>query len=177
MGNSLHDQARNDDQSRSSCKCRSKKARSSNRGQPEMPSRQAAVQHGGDGMDGNGEGNRNVNEDIHPFRRLDLFTFGGQDDPAADNVQSQVAEQHHHIPEQHGIGSRMENHVQAADRLADIGHDEHKTHNKGGDGEEFTENGDPAEGLVIVDIIGKNKHQSSGRNTDQEGKLGNIEPP
>ena len=177
VGHPLEDQGHDHDQCRTGGKGRGEEARGNDGGQPEMPAGQTAVQHGGDGVDRDGKRNGQVDKEIDPFRRVYLLPLGGEDHPAAQHVEQQIAPEHAHIPEQHGIGCRVKEHVEAAQRLTEVGHDEHHTHQQRGNGEEFPEDRNPPERLIIVNVIGQYEHHPSRRDADQEGELGDVEPP
>ncbi len=71
----------------------------------------------------------------------------------------------------------MQHHVQATQWLTNISHNEHKAHNDRRNGQKLTKNSETAKYLVIMNIVWKNEHQPSRSNTNEKGKLRNIQSP
>ena len=44
-------------------------------------------------------------------------------------------------------------------------------------GQKLSQDGDPAEGLVVVQIVGQHHHDAPGGHADQKGELGDVESP
>ena len=60
---------------------------------------------------------------------------------------------------------------------AHVDHDEQQAHGHRGHRQEFSQDGDPAEGLIIVQVVRQNHHHRRGRHADQVGELGDIKAP
>ena len=89
-----------------------------------------------------------------PLRRSHVVAGGFKGDPADNDVQDEIAEQHGHIPEHHGVRRGMQHHVEHTLRLPKVDHDEEHAHNHGAHGHEFTKDDDPLELLVMVEVGG-----------------------
>jgi len=61
--------------------------------------------------------------------------------------------------------------------LPEVHQDKQQAHGNGRYGQELTQNGNPSEGLVVVQVIRQYHHNAPGSHPDQECKLGNIESP
>ena len=55
--------------------------------------------------------------------------------------------------------------------------DEEECHDKSGDGEEFTDNGDAAIILGIVEVVWQHDHDAPGGDPDKEGEVADVETP
>ena len=84
-----------------------------------MTARQTTIQHSGYGVNGNREWKGNINKNVDPFRRRNLFAFCGENNPATEDVQQQVSPEYTHIPEKHGMRCGKENYIEASERLAE----------------------------------------------------------
>jgi len=61
--------------------------------------------------------------------------------------------------------------------LTKVYDNKHQTHGYGRNGQEFAQDGNLTEHLVVMEVIRQDQHYPSGRDTDQKGKLGDIKPP
>ena len=146
-------------------------------GEPVVAARDAGVQETGDGVDGEGPDDGDVDEDLDPLRRLHVVAGGFKGDPADDDVQEEITEQNGHIPEHHGVRRGMQQHVESALRLPEVDHDEEHAHDHGTHGHEFAEDDDPFELLVMVEVGGEHEHHSACGHADEVGELGDVQPP
>ncbi len=165
------------EQGRAGGKGRGQEAGRQDGGEPEMAARQTAVQKGGDRMDRDGPGDGEPGKGLVPGGRRRSPVLGVQYHPADEDVEEQIAVQHDHVPEQHGVRGRMKQDVEGAHRLAEIGHDEHQAHDHRGDGQKLAEHRDPTEGLVVVKVVWQHQHDPAGGDADQEGELGDVHAP
>jgi hypothetical protein len=156
---------------------RSQKARRQDGGQPETPARQAAVQKAVTVWMPDRPGDGQVDQRFQPPLVVGAVALGFQHVPADHDVQEQVAVEHDHVPEQHGVGRRVKNHVEHAHGLPEVHQDEEQAHGDRRDGQKFAQDGDPAEGLVVVQVVGQHHHHAPGGHTDQKGELGDVESP
>ncbi len=97
--------------------------------------------------------------------------------PADQDVQEQIAVQDDHVPEQDGVGGGVLDDVERPVGTAHVHHDEQQAHGHRGHRQEFSQDGDPAEGFIIVQVVRQNYHHGRGRHADQVGKLGDIKAP
>ena len=105
------------------------------------------------------------------------FLLRSQHGPSDDDVQQEITVQNDHIPEEDGAGSRVEEIIKGPGRLPQVHDDEGEAHEHGGYGQKFPQDGDLAEGLVVMEVVGQNQHDRRSCHSDQEGKLGDIERP
>jgi hypothetical protein len=75
------------------------------------------------------------------------------------------------------LGVGYNQNVECPHGLPQVDQNEQQAHDDGGDGQKFTQNGDLAIGLVVMQIVGQHHHHASGGHTDQVGEVGDVKPP
>ena len=173
----LQDHAEEDQQGRTGGEGRGEKARGHDGRQPEAPARQTRVNERGDRVDADGPRDGEVDDRLHPGRRRDALPVALQNRPAGDDVDQQIAVEDHHVPEEDRLGRRVENHVHRPVEAPQVHQDEGEAHDHRGDGQEFPEDGDLPEGLVVVEVVRHHQHHRRSRDTYEKGELGDVEPP
>ena len=103
--------------------------------------------------------------------------LGFKGHPTNDAVQGQVANQHDHVVEHDGVGRGMQHDVCHALRLTKVNNNKEAAHDHSGDCHEFSEDDHDLELFVVMEVGGKHKHHGRGSNTDQIGKLGDVQAP
>ena len=156
---------------------RSKEAASHDGGKPVVTPRHASVQEGGNRVDGESPQNRKIDKGLDPFGRINFVAFGFKGNPADDDVQTQVANEHQHVVKHDGIGRGVQHDVEHALGLTKVNHDEQSAHDHGRNGHEFAKNDHALEFFIVVEVRGQHQHNGRGGNTDEVGELRNIQPP
>ncbi len=128
-------------------------------------------------MDAHGPGDGDVDEWLEPFLVVDPVAFGFQSVPAHNQVEKQVTEKHHGIPEEHAVGRRVEEYIEAAHGLTKVDQNEGHAHDQGGDGQKFSHDRNATIGLVVVQVIGQDHHHAAGGHPDEIGEVGDVKPP
>ena len=128
-------------------------------------------------MDTHGPGDRDIDQRLEPPLVVDAVAFGLEHVPADHQVEEQVAVEHDGVVEQHAVGRRVEEHIEGTHGLPEVDQDQQQTHDDGGDGQEFTQNGNLAVGLVVVQIVGQHHHHAPGGDADQVGEVGDVKTP
>ena len=128
-------------------------------------------------MDADGPGDGEVDQDLDPLGGRIPFLLRVQDGPADHDVQEEITVQDDHVPEKDRAGSGIKDHVEGPGRLPEVHDDEGEAHDHRGDGQEFPQDRDLAEGLVVVEVVGQNQHDRRRGHSDQEGELGDVERP
>ena len=105
------------------------------------------------------------------------MAFGFKGNPADDDVQTQIANEHQHVVKHDGIGRGMQHDVEHALGLTKVNHDEQGAHDHGRNGHEFAKNDHALEFFIVVEVRGQHQHNGRGGNTDEVGELRNIQPP
>ena len=142
-----------------------------------MAAGNARVQEGRDRMDGESPQDGNVDKGLDPLGRLNLVPFGLKSDPADDDVQTQVPDEHHHVIEHDGMGRGVKHDVEHALGLTKVHHDEERAHDHGRDGHEFTKDDHAFELFVVMEVGGQHQHDGRGRHTHEIGELRNVQSP
>ena len=177
IGKAPDEQAQQDQQSRSGGKGRRQEPGRQDGGEPEVTTRQTAVQVGRDRVNTHRPGDGDVDQRFKPALVVNAIALGLQHVPSDDHVQKQVAVEHDGIVEQHAVGRRVQKNVERPHGLPQVDHDKQQTHDDGGDGQKFTQDGDLTIGLVVMQIVGQHHHHSSGGHADQVGEVGNVKSP
>ena len=177
IGQLAHDEREQNQKRGARGEGRGQETRRQNRGQPERTGRETGVEKRRDGVDADGPRNRQNDDGLDPLRRRLTATLRAQRHPRDQDVEHQVAAEGHRVPEHHGVGRRVEKDVHDPVRSSHVDEDEGHAHDDRRDGEELAENGHLAERLVVVEIVGQDHHHRRRGDTDQEGELGDVEPP
>ena len=173
----FQNQAENNQQSRTRSKGRSQKSWCHNRGQPETPAGKTRIDEGRYRVDADRPRNREIDQGLDPGGRRDFPSITGQDHPAGNDVDQEITGQDDHVPEKDRCRLRMQQDIHHARWLAEINKNKKHAHDDGGNGQEFTQNGNLAEGFVVMQIVRQDQHDGRRGDTDQEGELGDIKPP
>src|SRR5208337_2485612 len=146
-------------------------------GEPVAPAGQAGIKKGGYRVDADRPGNGDVDEELDPSGRGHVMAFAFQHVPADQDIEQEIAVQDEDIPKHDRVGSGVLEDVEHPVRPPHVHHHEGDTHDYRGHRQEFPQDGDPAEGLVVVQVVRENHHDRGGRHSDQIGKLGDVKAP
>jgi hypothetical protein len=75
------------------------------------------------------------------------------------------------------LGIGVENDVEHPGEIAEIHHDKQPAHDDGCDGQELAQDGDPAESLVVVEVVGQNHHHTGRGHAHKIGELADVKTP
>ncbi len=149
----LQDHAEDNQQRRAGSKGGSQKAGGHNRRQPETPPRKTCINEGGHSVDADGPGDREVDQRFYPARRRDFLTIAGQNYPAGKYIDQEIAGEDDHVPEKDGVRRWMQKNIHDARGLAEVDKNEKHAHDYGGNGQELAQHGDPAESLIVMQVV------------------------
>ena len=113
--------------------------------------------------------------------RLPLVVQVVQDVDGDGQVEHEVDVQHHDVPRQHRLRKIQDpdlgDEVPEPVGPPDVHGDEEQAHHHGGDGEHLPKHRDLLDRLPVVDVGGDDQEHRRGRHADQEGEVGDVEPP
>ena len=151
-------------------------------GIPKGPPAQPDIEKRRDGVDGDGPDDGDENKrNVKPFGRLGLPIAAVEQIAADVDVEQQVAVEHDDVPTQHGFG-KIEL-PDAGDQMPEtirppqVHGDKGQAHQDGRHRQEFSEDDQVMQVLVLVDINGNDHHDRRRRHADQEGEVGDIDAP
>src|SRR5579859_1801488 len=171
-----------DDQGRAGGERRGEKARPHNGGIPKGTAAQPDIKKRGDRVNRDGPNNRDKYErNVKPFGRFP-FAIAAVKQVAADvNVEHEIAVEDDDIPTQHRGGeiklAEAGNEVPEAVRPAQIHRDKGEAHENGCHGEQFAEDDEIVQVLVVINVNGYDHHDGGGGHAHEEGEIGNINAP
>ena len=173
---------RQDDQRRPGRERRGEEPRPHDSRIPEGPPPQADIEEGRDRVDRNRPDDGDEDKgDVKPLGRRPATIAAIEQVAANMDVEQEIAVQDEDIPTQHG-GRKVEL-ADAGDQVPEpvgppeVHRDEGQAHEDGRHGEQFAEDHQVMQLLVVVDIDRDHHHHRRRRDADQEGEVGNIDAP
>ncbi len=149
---------------------------------PKGPPAQAHIEKRRDGVDRDRPDDGDEDErNVKPFARFGLAIAAVEQIAADVDVEQEVAVEHNDVPTEHGFG-KVEL-PDAGDQMPETirppqvnGH-KGQAHQDGRHRQEFSEDDQVMQVLVLIDINGNDHHDGRRRHADQEGEVGDIDAP
>src|ERR1051326_1592653 len=147
-----------------------------------MPATKTDIKERCDRVNRDGPKNGDENKwNIKPLRRLASAVTAIDQIAANMHVQKQIPVQHDYIPGQHRMReiefSNSGNQMPEAVWPAQIHRDKGQTHEDRGNRQQFAENNQIVQFLIVVNVNWDNEHRRCSSNADNEGKIRNVDSP